>query len=66
MIEKYKDIYFMDSKLPEGISLQAFFNGRIIFQSQNHWLFPLFDLEEYLKNHPVDKALLEVQDKVIG
>lgn len=56
----------MDSKIPEDISLQAFFNGKIIFQSKNRWLFPLFDLEEYLKNHPVDKALLEVHDKVIG
>jgi hypothetical protein len=56
----------MDSKFPQDISLQAFFNGKIIFQSKNRWLFPLFDLEEYLKNHPVDKALLEVHDKVIG
>lgn len=56
----------MDANLPEDISLQAFFNGKIIFQSKNRWLFPLFDLEEYLKNRPVDKALLEVHDKVIG
>ncbi|MGV8027207.1 MAG: DUF1893 domain-containing protein [Anaerolineaceae bacterium] len=56
----------MDSKFPEGVSLQAFFNGKIIFQSKSHWLFPLFDLEDYLKDHPVDMALTEVHDKVIG
>lgn len=56
----------MDSESTKNISLQVIFNGEVIFQSYRHWLFPLFDLEDYLEEHPIDIALAEVHDKVIG
>ncbi len=56
----------MDIKKQENFSLQVFIDGEIIFQSKSKWLLPLFELEDYLKDHPVDMALTEVHDKVIG
>lgn len=38
----------------------------VIFQSQKRWLFPLFELEEYLINHPLDLSHAEFHDKVVG
>jgi hypothetical protein len=48
------------------ISLKIVQNGEVIFQSDKRWLFPLFDLEEYLTVHPIDMSKAEVHDKVIG
>jgi len=48
------------------ITLKAVYNKNIIFQSEKRWLLPLFDLEDHLAQHPVDIALVEVHDKVIG
>lgn len=56
----------MDSESAQNLSLQVILDGEIIFQSYGHWLFPLFDLEKYLGEHPVDMALVEVCDKIIG
>jgi len=50
----------------QKISLQVILDGEVIFQSSGLWLFPLFDLEDHLKEHPVDMANAEVRDKVIG
>ena len=52
--------------LKEDITLQARYNGKNIFQSKGKWLYPIFDLEEYLENNPINVELVEVHDKVIG
>jgi Domain of unknown function (DUF1893) len=37
-----------------------------IFTSKSTWLHPLFELEEYLADHPIEPAQLLLQDKIIG
>ncbi len=56
----------MNSESMKDISLKVLLNGKVIFQSDEHWLLPLFDLEDHLREHPVNMALTEVHDKVIG
>jgi len=48
------------------INLEIFQNGQPIFQSEKRWLLPLFDLEDYLLQHPLDMSTVEVHDKVVG
>lgn len=47
-------------------SLELLHRGRIVFYSQEHWLHPLFDLEDFLgtESYPLDEVLL--RDKIIG
>ena len=56
----------MKSQLPEGISLQVFLDNRLLFESQSKWLYPLFDLEDFLVSRSVDRSKLFVKDKIIG
>ncbi|HOJ01490.1 MAG TPA: DUF1893 domain-containing protein [Anaerolineaceae bacterium] len=56
----------MGFKLSQNVSLQLFYKGKVVFQSKSHWIMPLFELEDHLKEHPVDLALAEVHDKVVG
>src|SRR5499427_6529400 len=37
-----------------------------IFTSHGKWLHPLFELEAYLADHPIQPAQLLLQDKIIG
>jgi hypothetical protein len=37
-----------------------------IFTSHGTWLHPLFELEAYLADHPIQTAHLLLQDKIIG
>ncbi|WP_089940332.1 DUF1893 domain-containing protein [Candidatus Entotheonella palauensis] len=37
-----------------------------IFTSHGKWLHPLFELEDYLADHPVSPECLVLQDKIIG
>jgi hypothetical protein len=41
-------------------------DGTPIFISHGKWFHPLFELEEYLANHPIEPANLLLQDKIIG
>jgi hypothetical protein len=47
-------------------SLIVYVNEEVIFQSDGEWLYPLFDLEEYLIQHPIDLDRATFQDKVVG
>jgi Domain of unknown function (DUF1893) len=40
--------------------------GTPIFTSVGKWLYPLFELEEYLAAHPIQPENLILQDKIIG
>ena len=41
-------------------------NGTLIFTSYGKWLYPLFELEDYLAEHAFQPAQLLLQDKIIG
>ena len=40
--------------------------GTPIFTSFSKWLYPLFELEDYLAEHPIQPENLILQDKIIG
>jgi hypothetical protein len=40
--------------------------GTPIFTSHGKWLSPLFELEVYLADHPIQPVWLVLQDKIIG
>jgi len=48
------------------LSLQVFFGEHLVFQSNGKWLYPLFELEDHLKSHPIDMTQAFVHDKIIG
>ena len=41
-------------------------DGTPIFTSHCAWLYPLFELEAYLADHPIEPDDLILQDKIIG
>jgi hypothetical protein len=47
-------------------TLTVFCNGTPIFTSHGNWLHPLFELEAYLADHPIELAQPLLQDKIIG
>jgi hypothetical protein len=47
-------------------TLTVFHNGTPIFTSHGNWLHPLFELAEYLAEHPIQPENLILQDKIIG
>ena len=47
-------------------TLTVFCNGTPIFTSNGKWLHSLFELEEYLAEHPIQPENLILQDKIIG
>jgi len=46
-------------------TLIVFRNGTPIFTNYGKWLYPLFELEDYLADHAIEPAQL-LQDKIIG
>lgn len=47
-------------------SLQVRLGDEVLFSSSGKWLYPLFDLEDYLNEHPGLLKQATVWDKVIG
>jgi zinc transport system ATP-binding protein len=47
-------------------TLTVFHDATPIFTSHRKWLHPLFELEDYLTEHPVQPETLILQDKIIG
>jgi hypothetical protein len=47
-------------------TLTALHESTPIFTSHGKWLHPLFELEAYLADHPIEPAQLLLQDKIIG
>lgn len=39
---------------------------KVIFASNQHWLYPLFELEDFLKQNPLVASELLVKDKIAG
>ena len=47
-------------------TMQVRLNDRVLFSSEGNWLHPLFELEDYLKDHPDLLKRASIWDKVIG
>lgn len=47
-------------------TMQVRLNDKVLFSSEGKWLYPLFDLEDFLKDHPDLLRQATVWDKVIG
>ncbi len=47
-------------------SLRAFLDDKIIFESEGKWLYPLFELEEYLRTGGINPADVSLEDKIAG
>ena len=47
-------------------ALEVYFEDNLIFHSDKHWLYPLFELEEFLNSSDYVPAELMVKDKIIG
>jgi ABC-type Mn2+/Zn2+ transport system ATPase subunit len=47
-------------------SLAVSHNDTIIFTSNQHWLYPLFEFEDFLKQNPYNTSELFLQDKIAG
>jgi len=50
----------------QEITLEVFVEGNVIFQSDRHWLHPLFDLIDHVEKEKVDLSQAEVHDRIIG
>lgn len=50
----------------DQVSLQVIIDQEVVFESNGRWLYPLFDLEDYLKTHALKITQAMVRDKVIG
>ena len=47
-------------------SLQVVLENQIVFTSDGKWLYPLFNLEDFLRSNPFAMDRAFVRDKVIG
>lgn len=52
--------------LAEGISLKVYADEKDIFESSGKWLYPLFELEEFIDDNSINTADLFLHDKVAG
>ena len=48
------------------VNFEVYQDDELIFHSDNHWLHPIFEFEEALKNKEIKFNLLQVRDKIIG
>lgn len=53
--------------LKEGISLRLYNSSdKVIFESSGKWLYPLFEVEDYLHSQSLDSENIFLQDKIAG
>ncbi|MCR4676792.1 MAG: DUF1893 domain-containing protein [Sphaerochaetaceae bacterium] len=57
--------YFL-SELQEGHTLEVFRDGEAIFSSSGHWLHPLFELEDFIKENNLNPQELSLHDSIQG
>lgn len=56
----------MDLTNNEKQSLQLILDGKLVFESSGKWLYPLFELEDFLQVTPIDISKADLRDKIIG
>jgi len=49
-----------------NMTFQVTEHNDVLFESDQRWLYPLFDLEAYLDQHILDLSGAEIHDKVVG
>ena len=47
-------------------TLEVFSGETLVFYSDGKWLYPIFELERFLKTGGLDPTLLTVTDKIVG
>ncbi len=47
-------------------TLELYRDSTLLFQSAGKWLYPLFELEDFLATSGLDPASLTVRDKIVG
>lgn len=47
-------------------TLEVYHENQLVFYSDNHWLHPLFELEQFLLKSTLDPSQLILKDKIIG
>jgi zinc transport system ATP-binding protein len=47
-------------------TLELYRDSTLLFQSTGKWLYPLFELEDFLATAKLDPAELTVRDKIVG
>jgi zinc transport system ATP-binding protein len=47
-------------------TLEVFWEGKLIFYSASKWLYPIFELEEFLAAADYEPGQLVVTDKIVG
>ncbi len=52
--------------MDKSVTLEVFFQEELIFTSTGKWLYPLFDLEIFLKENTYPVEDLIVKDKIVG
>ena len=48
------------------VNFEVYQDDELIFQSDSHWLHPIFEFEEAVKGKELKYYLLQVRDKIIG
>ena len=55
------------SDLKTGVSLQLYNSAcSVIFESSGKWLYPLFEVEVFLKDYSLDSREIYLHDKIAG
>ena len=52
--------------LSDGISLKVYSDEKVIFENMGKWLYPLFELEEFIDDNNLNAANLFLHDKIAG
>lgn len=55
-----------DEALPPGLSLGVYKGDNLVFNSTGKWLYPLFELEDFLEHRQLDPGDLFLHDKIAG
>ena len=50
----------------KSTTLEVYKNDDLLFSSNGKWLYPLFELEEFLKMEPQPTGDLIIRDKIVG
>jgi hypothetical protein len=48
------------------VTLRAYYGQREVFSSVGKWLYPLFELEEFLDTSSYQPETLRLEDKIVG
>ncbi len=52
--------------MEEKNTLEVTRDGKMVFSSRGKWLYPLFELEEFLENNSCNAEGLVIKDKIVG